>query len=91
MATSSAIKSMWRKSGKHLTLKHFAQGLLEGGEGERKTLAMNWFAHKEGVLTSDAKKERIKNKGAQLAEIRIKVRAARRKNASPEAAKNKKG
>ena len=85
MATSSAITTLWHKSGKGLTLKQFAQKLLETevDGGERKTLAQNWFAHKGGALERDAKAARLKAKGAQLAEIRLKVRAARRKSAAP--------
>jgi hypothetical protein len=77
------MKTLWHKHGKGLTLKQFAQKLLETEEGERRTLAQNWFAHKSGVLEQEAKAERLKNKGQQLAEIRLKVRASRRKSAAP--------
>lgn len=94
MATSNAMKTLWHKHGKDLTLKQFAQRLLETEEGERKTLAQSWFAHKSGVLEREAMADRLKRKGAQLSEIRMKVRAARRKSAAPakpESAKKDKG
>lgn len=97
MATSSAMKTLWHNRGSadsNLSLKQFAQKLLEM-EGENAPVARDWFAHKMGVLEREAKEDRMKRKGGQLAEIRLKVRAARRKSASntakPETAKKDKG
>lgn len=66
------------KNKKPMSLKKFARGLIEDGD----TSAVVWFDNKRGVLEHKAKAARLKNKGSQLVEIRMSVRAARSKNSN---------
>lgn len=87
-SASNALKALYHKRGTEnisMSLKRFAHSLIKEGN----SVAKSWRDNKAGFLDKIAKNDRLKTKGAQLAEIRIKVRASRRKNAASSSASTK--
>lgn len=82
MNLSHAIKTRYHNAiseiGHRISLRTFARRLLEQGDEQVRL----WFANKGGALEKQSKATRLKNKGAQLTEIRMKVRQSRRNGGS---------
>jgi len=84
MSSMNAIKTLFsERSDRAMSLKQFVRSLQSSKSEVEQALARDWFSHKAGLLDKAAQASRLEKKGGQLAEIRIKVRAARRKSSSP--------
>jgi hypothetical protein len=83
MSSMNAIKTLFsERSDQAMSLKQFVRSLQSSKSEVERALAKEWFAHKAGTLDKAAQAARLEKKGGQLAEIRIKVRASRRKSSS---------
>jgi hypothetical protein len=88
---NSAIKSLYQNRDEkmdHLTLKQFAKLLLDSSNETDKAMAKSWFANKGGASIREAQKKRLATKGGKLIEIRMNVKASRRKNSQNQSAKS---
>lgn len=81
-STSAALKAQYHlycsQNKRRISLKSFAQIILKDSD----PVAIAWFGHKAGLLERKAKAARLKNKGSQLADIRIAVRTSRSKSSN---------
>ena len=93
-----AMKTLYRNRSAEdakLSMKQYLRKVFATASDDDKKMINTWLGHKAGVLVKAAKEKRQEYKGGTLAEVRMKVKMARRKNsgtttAKPEIAKKAK-